>query len=136
MPVLKTKRETKKVVLPSDKEAWIEVYESQNYGDTKAIQSAALSKMKMTQGGPSVGKDKREDPSVEVDLPTLICVTLNRMIVGWNFTDENKNPLPVNEQNIEFLNSDDAMFVFGEISGETDEEKEEKEKGQGVSSES
>ncbi len=141
MPVLKTQRETKKIILPNDKEAWVKVYVSQNYGDTKAIQKAALSKMKLAQGGSSdAEKEKameKSKNSIEADLSTLISVTLNRMILAWNFTDENKNDLPVTAENIDLLESVDAMFIFGEIGeDETEEEKEDIKKDPSVSSES
>lgn len=126
MPVLKTKRETKKLNLLSDPEAWVEVYVSQTYGDFLEIQKASMSAMKVTGG------QQESSSGLEADLSSFMTSTLERMIVAWNFTNEAGEPLPVTMEHIKLMDTKDVLFIFNEISktagviSDVDKKKDEK----------
>lgn len=42
-------------------------------------------------------------------------LTLQRGIVSWTLTDENNNPLPLNEASIKSLAQEDSQYIFNEI---------------------
>lgn len=94
MPVLNTNREIKKIILkessqPND-EAWVEVYEILLAEDM-------------------IGMETYQD-----DQSMASIAVLAKLIKAWNFTDSNKQPLPVTLENVRHLPMLDMMQIIQE----------------------
>lgn len=111
MPILKA-RETKKINLVTDPEAWVEVFTKQTYGDYLKIQKAMLG-----QGMDMAEETKKNaKPSVKADISAFMLATLETMVVGWNYTDESNNVLPLTQANLLLLDKEDGLTIFNAVS--------------------
>lgn len=48
---------------------------------------------------------------------------LPRLIKSWNFTDEKNADMPINEESVKMLSTEDVIFLFGQIEALAKEQK-------------
>lgn len=88
MPILKDNRKSKKITLPVSG-AVVEIYTSLLAGDIEKIQE----------------KGKTSD----------FIYPLTLLLRSWDFTDENQNPCPINEENVRMLDIMDVKAIQSEV---------------------
>jgi len=99
VPVLKDFRETKTITLPSFADSKVEIYSSLLVADMGTI-----------------------DPNNTNELKTTIEV-LPMFIKSWNFTNENGEALPINIDNLGFLQLEDLKYLSEQITSFVAESK-------------
>jgi hypothetical protein len=121
MPQLKSSG-TDRLILPSDPEAWVEMKSKASWGDKTAAQNAMMkiSQVDLAQVDPAkahlIEADMESGRGVltEIETGAFFGTLLERLIVAWNFTDENDHPLPVSIENLEMLEAEDGDFLMAE----------------------
>lgn len=85
-------RPTQRVILPSNKNFWVDIYKKFSWKEEKAIGLA------------------RMDGTVPAD------ALLNAMIIDWNLEDEN-GIASIDKDHIDGMDRDDALAILGAING-------------------
>jgi hypothetical protein len=94
--------ETDEVALPSDPAYKVRLKKRATYGDQLAAQSAML---KLDPANPGVN---------QMEWSAYIQALSVSLIVEWNLTDENDNPLPITGASLARLSSEDGQFLAAE----------------------
>ncbi len=102
MPYIKP-TESDEISLPSDPAYKIRLKKRSTFGDQLAVQRA----MSKIEGGAVVGID-----GGWVDGLHSLAVA---MIVSWNLTDENDQPLPITPASLALLSPEDGAFLIAEV---------------------
>lgn len=107
------KQPVERVVLPSDKEVWVDVYKKFTWKQEKAIGVA-----------------------VAAGVLHADAVLLN-VIADWNLTDESGEVAPVDAEHIDMLAREDAIAIINAVNGVAvvDEDKETKKSSSNASQE-
>lgn len=92
MPVLKDFRQTKKISLPSHPDSEVEIYDSVLVGQLLDRK---------------IGEEQNDFKEIVEYLPHLIKT--------WNFSNENKEPLPINIETLSLFRPEDITFLFEEV---------------------
>lgn len=106
MPYLKA-AEVDELTLPSNPTYIVKMKRRASFGDQRAAQSAML-KINGQTGQVS-------DP----EWAAYVGALLPRLIVEWNLTDENDNPLIVSPSSIDLLDPEDGQFLTIEATKRT-----------------
>ena len=93
--------------LPSDNAYVVRMKRRASFGDQRAAQSAMI-KVNGQTGQVS-------DPEYSAYIGAL----LPRLIVSWNLTDENDQPLPVTAASLDLLEAEDGRFLVSEATKRT-----------------
>lgn len=124
------KTETDKLPLPSNSEFFVVMKRRGRYGGILEGQSALLNVTQSEDGAPEGAVSKAEAGA-------FIKTVIRDLIVEWNLTDEQDQPLPITTESIEQLDSADGLFLAQEAEirqGRRSKEKEgpfEKRSGRG-----
>jgi hypothetical protein len=100
-------QETDQLTLPSDSDYYVVMKRRAAYGDQLAAQAAVVQVDTDNLGGGL-------NTQASVDSGAYVRVLLTRLIVDWNLTDENEQPLPRTLENIERLDPEDGAFLADE----------------------
>lgn len=63
-------------------------------------------------------RTEKGDVSMEAELTAMKQTTLERMIVGWTFTDEQGQPVPVTPDTIRSLDAETAEYIYEQINAQ------------------
>ena len=96
--------ETDTLALPSDPAYTVTLKRRASFGDQRRAQAAML-KIDTATGG--IG---------EAEWSAYVSSLLTSLIVAWNLTDENDQPLPITAENIDRLAGEDGQFLATEAS--------------------
>lgn len=112
--------ETSRLFLPSnptdDPEAyWVDMKKRAVYGDNRAAQSAMLQISAAPPNGVPPGSNGNAPEMVtDVEVGAFMGTLAVRLIVDWNLTDFEENPLPINLENLDRLDPVDGDFLAAE----------------------
>lgn len=98
MGYFETTRKTKRLKLPSNPEFWVEIYTSIKWGETKHF-------LQVKDGG-------------DIDMVASADQFLRHLIKEWNLTDEQGKVVPIDQEHIDMLERDDALFLVKEAGAE------------------
>jgi hypothetical protein len=107
--------ETDRLELPSDPQFYVLMKVRPSYGDKLAAQSATVT----MQTGPNGAS-----ATAEVNTAAYVRTLITRLVVEWNLTDADEQPLPITVDMIERLHPEDGDFLATEATkrvGERDE---------------
>ncbi len=100
MGYFETTRKTEKVVLPSNKKFWVEIYTDIKWGESKHF-------LQMTEDG-------------KIDMVASADKFLKHLIKEWNLTDDTDQVVPIDEAHIDLLVRDDALLLVKKAGGDTE----------------
>ena len=100
--------ETDTLTCPSEDGIEVVMKRRASFGDSRRAQSAALKVIPIDPANPA------SQGVAEIEFGPYLSSLLCSLIVSWNLTDANNQPLPVTPANLDLLSAEDGQFLGAE----------------------